>query len=128
MQLPDQRLLELEQNIAYEKEVMIVTIQRAIDNWLNESDDYDFLAMEKVSVADLAVFQQLKQVVIFADAEVDAEEFPRLAEWYSEMDAKWTSGQIKGREELEEIKDKLVPAAQEQAAESSAMPFEVKAT
>ena len=52
---------------------MIVTIQRTVDNWLNEVEDQDYLATEKVSAADLAVFQQLKQIFVFTDTSVDQE-------------------------------------------------------
>ena len=109
LQLPDQRLLEQEQSIAYEKEVIIVTIQRTIDNWLNEVEDQDYLATEKVSAADLAVFQQLKQIFAFTDTSVDQEQFPELDRWYQQMESMWNRGQIKGKDELEEIVEKLNP-------------------
>ena len=88
---------------------MIVTIQRTVDNWLNEVEDQDYLATEKVSAADLAVFQQLKQIFVFTDTSVDQEKFPELDRWYQQMDSLWTRGQIKGKDELEEIVEKLNP-------------------
>ena len=92
-----------------------------MDNWLTEQED-SYLATEKESVADLAVFQQLKQIFTVAEASVDAEEFPTLADWYGEMDASWNRGQIKGKEELEEIFDKLQAPSQEPATPATAEP------
>ena len=40
----------------YEKEVVIVgTIMRSIDQWLQETES-DFLVMEKITAADLAIY------------------------------------------------------------------------
>eukprot|EP00354_Favella_ehrenbergii_P001993 CAMPEP_0170469698 /NCGR_PEP_ID=MMETSP0123-20130129/12446_1 /TAXON_ID=182087 /ORGANISM="Favella ehrenbergii, Strain Fehren 1" /LENGTH=54 /DNA_ID=CAMNT_0010736663 /DNA_START=560 /DNA_END=724 /DNA_ORIENTATION=- len=54
---------------------MIVTISRTIDNWLTELDS-DYLVGDKVTAADLAAYQQLKQICTFAEVGVDQEEFP----------------------------------------------------
>jgi len=39
---------------------------------------------DKVSAADLAVFQYVKQVLVFSDGSISiADEFDRLSEWYN---------------------------------------------
>ncbi len=62
---------------------------------------------EKESVADLAVYQQLKQVSIFGEVAISSEQMPRLAEWYSWIDQQWNAGKIQGKQQLEEICDRL---------------------
>ena len=68
---------------------------RTVEQWLNETET-SYLVTDKVSVADLAVFQQLMQVITFGELEIDAE-FSRLAEWYSWIEESWSQDQIKGR-------------------------------
>ena len=61
---------------------------RTVEQWLNETET-SYLVTDKVSVADLAVFQQLMQVLTFGELEIDAE-FARLAEGYSWIEESWS--------------------------------------
>ena len=68
-----------------------------VNGWLNEPET-SYLVSDKVSVAELAVFQQLKQVLVFGDVTIDEGQFGRLAEWYSWIDENWDRGALKGRD------------------------------
>lgn len=65
--------------------------------------------MEKITVADLAIYQHIKQICTFGDILVDAEEFPQLAEWYDRMCDMSKKGTLKCNEQLDEIVERLVP-------------------
>lgn len=73
------------------------SVLRTIDTWLTESES-SYLATDSVSIADLAVFQELKQVSTFGDVSIDAQQFSKLASWYASLDASWNERKLKGRE------------------------------
>lgn len=77
-----------------------------MNQWLNDTET-SYLVSEKVSAADIAVYQQIKQMTIFGSISVDSSEYERLAEWYSWFEADWNSGSLKGKNQLVEIYDKL---------------------
>jgi len=85
LQLTDAQKQEKEQALAYEKDVVFSAITSTINQWLSDTDSSYFVG-EKVSVADLAVYQQLKQVCVFGKTTVSSEEMPRLSEWYAWID------------------------------------------
>lgn len=91
------------------------SILRTVNQWLNDTETSYFVS-DKVSVADIAVYQQIKQMVTFGSVSVEASEYERLAEWYSWFEADWNKGALKGKDQLDEIYDKLNDSASASAA------------
>ena len=65
------------------------------------------MVTDKVSAADLAVYHQVKQVLSFSNIQIDSSEYQRMSEWMGWLDQSWNQGQIKGRQQFEEISEKL---------------------
>ena len=104
--MSDLQRQQLDEAFEYERTSVFGSVLRTVNTWLEETET-SYLCTEKVSAADLAVYQQLKQAFAFGAAPIDANEFERLAEWFGWLDADWNSGKLKGREQLEDIYDKL---------------------
>ena len=66
LDLSDAQKAEKEQALAYEKDAVFSAMMRTVDAWLNESETR-YLVQEKACVADLAIYQQLKQVCTFSE-------------------------------------------------------------
>ena len=71
---------------------------RTIEQWLTESAEVAYLISDKVSVADLAVFHELMQAIVFGQLTIDREEYPCLAAWYAKIEQSWNSGVLKGKQ------------------------------
>lgn len=101
-----QQLADKDNAFAYENNVVKEVIMRTVEQWLNETES-SYLVTDKVSVADLAVFHELMQAITFAQLTIDAQEFPRLSEWYKWIEQTWASGQLKGKTQFVELCDRL---------------------
>ena len=88
---------------------------RTVDQWLNETET-SYLCTDTESAADLAVYHQIKQIMTFADIQIDEAEFSRLNEWFQWIEEKWSGNQLKGRPEFEKIVERLQGQVQSEAA------------
>ena len=91
MQLTDGQKEEKECALEYEVSAVMSAVMKSVDTWLSESET-PYLVTSRVSVADLAVFQQLKQVCSFGGLTIDENEYSKLAAWYAALDTRWNSG------------------------------------
>ena len=97
---------QLDEALAYEKNTVQTAIMQTVEQWLNETET-SYLVTDKLSAADLAVYHQMKQVLAFSDLTVTQDEFPRMTEWLGWLDQSWKEGQIKGRQQFQEICERL---------------------
>lgn len=88
---------EKEKELAYERNLFSEIIMRTVEMWLNETET-SYLVSDKVSVADLALFHEMMQAIVFGELSINQEEYPRLSEWYGWMEQSWNSGQLKGKQ------------------------------
>ena len=90
----------------YEVDFVKDAVLRTVNQWLDETET-SYLVTDKVSAADLAVYHQIKQVCTFAGVTIDANEFSRLAEWYGWLEQTWNTGGMKGKQQFEEIHERI---------------------
>lgn len=97
---------EMEQALVYERDTVQTAIMQTVEQWLNDTET-SYLVTDKISAADLAIYHQIKQVLAFSNLSVSQADFPRLHEWNGWLDQSWNQGQIQGKQQFDEICERL---------------------